>query len=289
MLKTAIWGATGHIGRALYEEFTANGLDVTAYVRDTEKAKRLGIDNPYPLDSFNNRYDILINALAADDNAGTLLFETLELNDWRMIRYAQANPGCLCVNFSSGTVYGDFTNAATKTTSTQITPNDISTGGRYALVKLLCEQRHKAYALKIVDIRIFAFYSKFMDITKPFFMADLLRGVLTDTEIQISPGNFYRDFIAPSDLYDLIILCRSQGFTGALDAYSLKPVSKYEILELFKSKYGLKYSTGESWSSATGDKHRYYSNYKAAEFLGFQPKFTALSVIETQTDALRQV
>jgi nucleoside-diphosphate-sugar epimerase len=115
-------------------------------------------------------------------------------------------------------------------------------------------------------------------------MSDLLKGVIGGEEIQIKPGNFFRDFINPADLLNLIICCYERNFKGALDAYSLNYVSKQEVLELFKDKYGLKYALGEGWTSATGDKYKYYSVHKIAENLGFMPKFTSLRTIEIETD-----
>jgi hypothetical protein len=55
---------------------------------------------------------------------------------------------------------------------------------------------------------------------------------------------------------------------------------------LFESKYGLKYKRGSAWTSATGDKFRYYSDYKIAETLGYVPRFTSLQTIEEETDKI---
>jgi nucleoside-diphosphate-sugar epimerase len=291
-MRVAIWGATGHIGRAMYSECVKSGYEVAAYTRSPERAKGLGMDGAALFDGFpRGVYDILINAVAADDITGVSLYENVDLIDWKMVKYAEARPDCLCVSFSSGAVYGGlFESAAGESSAVTYLPNAIDGGQRYGLCKLQCEQRHKAFCeardARLLDIRIFAFFSRFMDVDKPFFMSDLVKAVLTGEPVITGPGDFYRDFIAPSDLMNLIRICRERNYTGALDAYSLAPASKSEILELFQRKYGLKIVRGAPWTSATGEKYRYCSDRKTAEVLGYAPMFGALQTVEAESDAL---
>jgi nucleoside-diphosphate-sugar epimerase len=289
-MRIAIWGATGHVGQALCHEAKRRGFKCHGYARDVEKASRLLRDEEYS--SFNDfpsrKYDILINAIAAGAASDGALFETLERWDWRMIDYARDNPTCACVSVSSGAVYGGgFSSPAVKETWFPLPPNKIEPGQRYGLVKLLCEQRHRAFSnLLLVDIRLFAFFTRYMDSNQPFFMSDVIKAICKRAPLLTQPSDFVRDFTHPEDFLNLILLCADKKLNGCFDLYSSAPIKKSEIIALFTERYGLKAEYGGSWISATGAKANYFSrNYAAAE-IGYEPLHSSKDVLISEADSI---
>lgn len=288
--RIAILGATGHVGQALFHEAVNRGLVCHGYVRDLLKASNVlpgQICKTTDL-LFDNEYDVLINAISANDIRSFVLFETLELWDYKMIEYAKRYPHCCCVNISSGAVYGDtYSNAADDTTSYQIQPNRISPSQYYGLVKLLCEQRHRSLSsLKLVDLRLFAFFTRYIDLSQPFFMSDVINAIKHDRPLVTTKIDFERDYIHPKDFFNLILLCADSGVNASFDLYSKCPVSKSRIIAALKEKYGLSVQAGLTWESKTGIKSKYYSKCRNAEKIGYIPRYTSLDVIMTEAERI---
>jgi len=287
-MNIAIWGGTGHVGRALYHAFNGRGFNCHCYVRNPQKAEKC-----LPTGSFSDfkefpsgKYDVLINGISAGVVSERFLFETLETWDWRMIEFAKEHPGCCCVSISSGTVYGDeFSAPADDNMTLSLNPNHVESKQIYGLIKLMCEQRHRAfYDLAIVDLRLFNFFTRYMEFEQPFFMSDVIKAVKNNDILITNTADFYRDFTHPDDFADLIYLCAGKKINACYDLYSSAPVKKSEILTAFARRYGLHYSCGEIWHSLTGNKSQYFSNNKKAGELGYEPKFSSLDVLINETD-----
>jgi hypothetical protein len=75
------------------------------------------------------------------------------------------------------------------------------------------------------------------------------------------------------------------------DVFSLEPATKFEILDLFKENFGLKYKVVEviNIPNATGNKEYYYSINKRSEVLNYIPKHTSLESILIETKAILKV
>ena len=94
--------------------------------------------------------------------------------------------------------------------------------------------------------------------------------------------NITRDYIHPKDLHSLIEKCiEKHKVNDVFDAYSLKPVTKFEILEYFSKGHGLKYIVEDDVkkSAITGAKNDYYSNNKKAGQIGYIPEFDSIDCI----------
>ncbi len=289
-MNVAIWGGTGHIGRALRQAFTQRGATCHCYVRNAEKAERCLPPGSFSgFDAFPSRkYDILINGIAAGAVPARGLFETLETWDWRMIGFAKDHPRCCCVSISSGAVYGaDFSAPADAETAAVLRPNHVEDSQVYGLVKLTCEQRHRAFHdLPLVDLRVYAFFTRYMDFDQPFFMSDVIRAIRHDDVLVTQAADFYRDFAHPDDLADLICLCAENRVNAAYDVYSRSPIKKSAILAAFAERYGLRHSSGEAWQSLTGSKSHYFSACKKAAELGYAPRFSSLDVLIGEADLI---
>ena len=288
-MNIAIWGATGNVGLALMYEASSRGLSCHGYVRDRHKAKELFESGDFF--SFNefgyNHYDILINAISENNANPFTVFETMERYDYKMIDYARSNPHCVCISISSGAAYIDsFIEPSNKDSELHIRPNCITTDQWYGLVKLMCEQRHRALSpLPIIDLRLFSFISRYLNLSQPLFIADLINAIIRRKPFITSAIDFERDYIHPSDLFDLILLCSKNRVNNCYDTFSCKPVRKSEIISHFEKAYSLEVIIGETWESATGYKGKYYSKYHNAIDIGYKPKYSALDAIVMESGA----
>ena len=72
------------------------------------------------------------------------------------------------------------------------------------------------------------------------------------------------------------------------DVYSLSPVKKSEILAFFTDKYNLEVIIKDDMKfyMATGIKNIYYSENRAAEVIGYNPKYGSLETIALESGFL---
>jgi nucleoside-diphosphate-sugar epimerase len=233
-------------------------------------------------------YDVLINAISAGSSEGRALFETLERWDWKMIDFARWHTCRACVNISSGAAYGDiFSSPAEENAVFAVAPNHITPNLRYGLVKFMCEQRHRVFEdLPLVDIRLFAFFTRYIDTDQPFFMSDVVKSIIGRTQLVTNASDFARDFAHPEDFLNLILLCAEKKLNGCFDLYSRAPIKKSEIIALFKERYGLRAEVGASWTSLSGDKANYFSRNRAAEAVGYEPLHDSKDVLLSEADSL---
>ena len=290
-MKIAVWGATGHVGKAVTTEFAKRkGLVLDVFVRNTAKAEeflsREHISNisAYDIKEFNAAgYDAVINCTGIG-NPGVLaqyserVFQITEEFDSLLISSAQQNPKCVFINFSSGAVYGtEFYEPATAQTAVSFSPNDITPNRFYGLAKLNSEGKHRAYPnLPIIDLRMFAFFSRFIDWDAPFFMSELCQSIIHKTIFRTSQDDFVRDFIHPADLSEMLIRCIEKGGNTVYDLYSQAPVTKWEIIRCCAENFGLQYTIDEVKLSPTGAKSNYYSLHHKVEEIGYRPRYTSL-------------
>ncbi len=202
----------------------------------------------------------------------------------------QSSPQALYVNFSSGAVYGRRRNLPCKVNDqTAFSVNDLPPADYYSLMRLNTEARHRAHpALRIADLRLFSFFSRFSSCDDGYFLSDVTNALLHHKKLQVSPVNTIRDYIHPCDLAQLIKICARQPVINtALDAYSRKPCEKFTILKELERAFGLKYEIlSAEKDSLNGPCDIYYSeNHKAAE-LGYRPQFTSLEVILSEIQLL---
>jgi nucleoside-diphosphate-sugar epimerase len=160
----------------------------------------------------------------------------------------------------------------------------------YGIAKFYSEARHRALAgFNIVDLRVFGYFSRFADLSEPFLVTDVVRAALAGREFVTGPGDIVRDYVHPADLCDLVLhAIERRGVNDVYDVYSAQPVSKHEILEEFRCRFGLRYRIDESFRpvTATGMKDHYYSNSRKAGVLGYFPQYTALAALVGETAAI---
>ncbi len=274
--KVAILGAGGHIGKSLSERFAYdNNFETFLYSRRSDLERRI-----HSIDEFNSKtYDVVINctgigtpSVLKKDPSG--IFRITEKVDDLILDNLVNNSKTLYINMSSGAVYK------------KIDPSNISTSDFYSIAKINSEAKHRAKSeLSIVDLRLFAFFSKNIDLSAGFFMSDVARSLIEKTVLETSPADMIRDYTCPDDLFSIVkCVIEKNSMNDFFDVYSKSPVSKFELLDYLKNTRGLEYKIKGEFNDTnpTGKKDTYYSIDKKAEILGYQPRFSSLEGIENE-------
>ena len=303
--KIAILGSTSHIAKGLINNFLNSGeFSLHLYTRSPDKLRSfLGaigkstekgcvIRKGYN-DFLKCSYDVIINCVGVGtlnklQGDYTKYFMVTEKYDNLVIEFLLKNPDALYISFSSGAVYGrGFSAPVEEDTVNRIRVNHIITDDYYSIARLNSEAKHRAFKdLNIVDLRIFSYFSRFIDLTDGYFITELLDCILNKKVFEINDVNFVRDYLHPKDLYSAIRKCMdAEKINAAFDITSAKPVEKREILDYFSLKYGLKYNVSKSFKhvSATGVKNIYYSKYNKALGIGYKPKFSSMDAIKQES------
>lgn len=297
MKKIAFLGGTSHVGEGLISRFLADkDVSLSWFGRSAEKMKKFlhtnslsgNIQLKEGYDDFpDGAYDVIINCVGAGTPEAlkenySLWFTVLEQFDNLALDYLrEVNEKVLYVTFSSGALYGRNLQSATDENSCySINPNKIGIPDYYAVAKLYAEAKHRSLSrLNIVDLRIFAYFSRFADPDSGYLMTDILKALLDKKPLNTRKNDLVRDYIAPDDLYSLVLLCMNQeSINRSLDAYSAAPVSKTEMLKAFSEKFKLQVNFVDDIApvSPNATSSVYCSNCHFAEKIGYRPKYTSL-------------
>ena len=275
MNKVAILGARGYVGKSLAREFVKEtDFKVTLFARKSDK--KLNIKSIS--DFSKGKYDTIINCTGIGNKAlknnQHNIFAVTEEVDYMLEAYQKQHPKTLCIHMSSGAVYK------------KIDLNNIGPADFYAVAKINSEARHRAFpSLSIVDLRIFSFFSQYIDPEAGFFMSDVVACLKSKKVLETSADDIVRDYVCPHDLVTLIkSVIKKSKINDFFDVYSKAPVSKFELLECLKEEYGLKYKIKKNFNSQTptGAKSAYHTQNTKAKILGYKPKFTSLQGIENE-------
>jgi nucleoside-diphosphate-sugar epimerase len=286
--KIAILGATSHIAKGLILNFMqSKGNELFLFSRNPKKSQEFLKRNNLSLNSRiydfkhfgREKYDVIINCVGLGTpvkvkEASGEVFKLTEEFDNMVLKYLQRYLSTLYINFSSGAVYS-------------ISVNDIKPEHYYGIAKLHQEARHRALKkLNIVDLRIFSYFSRFIELDSGYFLTELLKSLKRKKTFVTNSCDFVRDFLAPGDLFDLIcLIIKAKPFNGALDAYSAMPISKFKLLDYFVKNHALKYTIKHKLklTCQTGVKSRYCSSSKKAAGLGYKPRFSSLEVVAMES------
>jgi len=301
--KIAILGATSQIAKGLICNFSKNKYqDVYLFARSKSRLgiflKQINCAYAYPkkdfIDLHKQRYDVIINCVGLGTPievkaAGGGIFKLTEEFDNLILEYLRQRPGTLYINFSSGAVYGNsFNRQVSDNSELRLRVNDIKPENYYGLAKLYSEAKHRALGkLSIVDIRVFSYFSRFIDLNGGYFLTELLKSLKNKKTFVTNPYDFVRDFLSSDDLFKLIcLIIKVKPFNGVIDVYSLAPVRKFDLLDYFVKNYALKYSIDHKLklNCPTGTKSFYRSNSKKALKLGYKPSFSSLKTVAIESE-----
>lgn len=291
MKKIAILGSTGHIAKSLINIFCKeSGYELFLFSRNPEKVDEFlkNKETSYHncliqwIDTYD--YDVIINCIGIGNPAkiDAFVFSLTEGYDNIILTYLRSHPKTLYINLSSGAVYGgEWRLPVSESSYVTLNMNNVADKDFYGIAKLYSEAKHRALKkFNIVDLRIFGYFSRFINLDYQYFMCDVIKCVKNKCAIETSPDNIFRDYVNPDDLFNLIDKCIEQRqINDVFDVYSLKPISKLEILAHFIDEYELEYIVKDVSVSATGNKTNYYSNNKKAERIGYIPRYTSMDTI----------
>ena len=292
----AIFGSTGHIGKNLISFFIKNNdFKIFLFSRDIKKFESLKMIfsdtmsfNTYD-DFGKNEYDVIINCVGisnpnAFEKNSRSIFDTAEFYDTMVLDYLKNFPTTLYINLSSGAVFsGEFDKPVDDSSTYKFDVNGINKGEMYSISKMYLESKHRSLPdLNIVDLRIFGFFSRFIDVNAGFFMSELLQALKNKSEFVTDKKDFVRDYVNPNDFYDLTKNCiANKKINDVFDVYSKEIISKFQILEECFNKFDLKFKLVEKIESVspTGVKKNYYSLSRKAEKINYFPQFSSLETI----------
>lgn len=295
-IRIAILGANSHIAKGLIYKFNKNN-NVYLYLYSTNKNKLNDLFNfmhhryyIYKYFEFNNyNYDVIINCIGVGSSNKLKenynnFFTFPEYYDNLCIEHLKENKNCLYITFSSGAVYGMLNEAANYNSENNIKVNQINEQNYYTITRLYTEAKHRSYKdLNIVDLRVFSYFSKFMDFEDKYFITELIYSILNEKEFKVVNDSFIRDYLHLDDLFQAIMKCiKIKKLNCALDIVSKKPIEKNKILEYYNIYYNLKYKYEKDfkYNSASGIKNIYYSEYdKAKKEIDYKPKYTSMETL----------
>jgi nucleoside-diphosphate-sugar epimerase len=307
-MRIAILGATSQIAKDLVLSFSLQGNhELALFARRpdvvTQWLASVGLLCRYVAADFSafsvdEHFGAILNFVGVGDPAqaaamGASIFDVTLEYDEIALDYVRKHPLCRYIFLSSGAAYGSsFDAPVDENTKAAIAINNLQPQDWYAVAKLHAECRHRSLPyLPIVDIRVFNYVSHTQDISARFFITDILRAICDKAVLKTSPAYIVRDFVHPSDFYNLIAaLIESPATNASIDCYSKSPIDKPVLLAAMQENFGLRYEIAEVTTSvnAAGGKPHYYSlNTRAADF-GYQPTLTSLEGILIETKELLQ-
>lgn len=299
-MRIAILGATSHIAKGLiFGLHGSDGNELFLFARSPERVRlfleSIGAANSQlikvkPFSEFSdNDYDAVINCVGIGNparlaNELTAIFSITETFDNLVLAYLQGHQQTLYINFSSGAAYGtDFSAPVDVTSQARFNINSIDLSEYYGIAKVNSEAKHRAMKdYNIVDLRVFSFFSRFIDLNSKFLLSEIISCVRNGKELLTDSSSIIRDYVHPKDLAALVRCCiNKERINAAYDVCSLKPVTKNELLDYFSSTYNLKYRVSDAYVevTVTGKKDNYYSISRAVEGIGFIPRVTSLDTI----------
>ena len=289
MMKIAILGVTGHVGKNIQYIFARENTDqlyLFSRYRNEPNMQLLTYDKFHELD-----YDVIINCIGISDPAkieseGNSILKLTEDIDSMILEYMQKNTNTKLINFSSGAVYGEEFQFPIKDSTLPKNLQENNTISSYAIAKIKSEARHREQnKLNIIDLRLFSFFSRWMDLNSRFLISEIIRSIEENKTLVTNESDFFRDYIHPEDLFSFLKKCiENNPINDAFDLYSKKPIAKFELLDSLQDKYGLQYEIkpNSGFSSPTGFKKNYFSQSKKAEMLGYKPKYSSLDTISEE-------
>ena len=304
-MRIAILGATSQIAKDLLHSFAARkSHELVLYARRPDVVAKwltsVDLADFYTAADFaafgsEEHFDAILNFVGVGDPAqaaamGPAIFDVTLKYDELALDYVRQNSDCRYLFLSSGAAYGSsFDTPVDENTKAVFAINHLQPQDWYGVAKLHAECRHRGLAnLPIVDIRVFNYFSHTQDMDARFLITDILRAIRHKTILKTSADYIMRDYLHPSDFYQLVSAILSSPATNtAVDCYTQAAISKLNLLTAMQDKFGLRYQvTDENGGvNATGVKLNYYSLNKRASNFGYFPKLTSLEGLIIESEA----
>jgi len=114
-------------------------------------------------------------------------------------------------------------------------------------------------------------------------ITDIVRAIKNQEIFKTSMDNIVRDYIGPSDFFQLImlILKHSPTINCPIDVFSRKTIDKISMLKALESEFNFKYELQSSNNSENPSTYKtnYFSRNTKAINLGYKPSLDSLDLI----------
>ncbi|MBP7210949.1 MAG: hypothetical protein KBA02_07135 [Paludibacteraceae bacterium] len=282
MRRIALLGSTSHIAKGIIAGL-ANDPNYSLYCFSRQTG----------FDSFNDEdYDVVVNCIGTrllnkQNPFYTTWFTVTEEFDNLIINYLlQHSKDTIYINFSSGAVYGSLSGPATCSSHLNLNPNHLNLSDLHLISKLNAEAKHRCFSsLNIIDIRLFGYFSRHINLNEKYFMSEVINSCKTNTTLEVSPDSWVKDYTSPEDILRIVKYCEPMNL--AVDVGSLLPANKFGILDYFKDDYGLTYEIKDNVDKENGTgKRNYYCTLNVSPLPLFKPTHTSLETIKTEAACL---
>lgn len=252
MKTVALLGCRGQIGRSLIDNLPRDWM-LRLFCGEPSSLDAVSAGRSVCAQSYEafgqEAYDIVINTAGPGDPAqhramGGEMLRITERFDNMVLDYLSQHPEAGYIYMSSGAVYGPDSLGGPSQGSTSVVDVDhLDRCNAYALAKICAEAKHRlAGDWRIADLRIFGFFSRYINLQSQFFAAQAVAHLCRGATFHTHSSDFVRDYISPRDLADLIVWIIGQGIPNqAFDAVSAAPVSKFQMLDTLRERFGLRY------------------------------------------------
>lgn len=302
-MKIGILGANSEIAKDLIINLlNKSNHELFLYVREVEKLRNYFVKNNLNkqykiLDilNFNEKIklDCIINFIGAGSpnkikKLGSEILKISDFFDSKVINYIEKNNQCLYIFISSGAVFG--LNYSTPVKNNKKTIINIGEAiDWYGLSKIYAEAKHRGCSQnRIVDIRIFNYFSHTQATDNNFLINDIYRSIVNSKKLYTSGINIKRDYLNPEDFYSLIIAVLKLNSNTSYDAYSKAPIDKFSLLNFCKEKYGLEYEIEVENPNYMSNRVNYYSKNHEAHKIGYRPLYDSMGGIERELEYMIQ-
>ena len=210
--------------------------------------------------------------------------------DLACMRLLELNPEATYLYMSSGASYGsDFSIPA-------VDANELPEMSKFDLprevygwIKRSTEVRHRSLPqYKIINLRIFGYASRNMDLNAGFLLSDLAKSLLTGEPAQISTEITHRDFINPEFFHELVDYCLENNLPNtSLDLVSTSSLAKDELVAALEGIFGLKVKWEETPPKSNSiSKCNYFSQSTRLGDYGFVNNKSALEMVIDELQAI---
>jgi len=299
-MRIAILGATSQIAQDLILSFSKNqDYDFLLFGRNIELLEKWinseNLSDKYQVQEYSEfgnhqKYDVIINFVGIGDPAkakkmGRDIFKITEQYDDMALEYLKQHKKTQYIFLSSGAVFGgNYQEPVDKDTVATIDINNLKSTDWYTIAKLYAEAKHRSLSdLSIVDVRLFNYFSHRQNIDARFLITDIVRAIKNQEIFKTSTDNIVRDYIGPSDFFQLImlILKHSSTINYSIDVFSRKTIDKISMLKALESEFNFKYELQSSNNSENPStcKTNYFSRNTKAINLGYKPSLDSLDLI----------
>ena len=217
--------------------------------------------------------------------------EPLDLKvDLACMRLLELKPEATYLYMSSGASYGSnfSTPAVDANELPEISKFDLPRE-MYGWIKRSAEVRHRSLPqYKIINLRIFGYASRNMDLNAGFLLSDLAKSLVTGVPARISSEITHRDFINPDFFYEVVNYCLENNLPNtSLDLVSTSPLGKHELVAALEGIFGLKVVWDETPSKSNSiSKSNYFSQSTRLRESGVGINKSALEMVIDEFQAI---